>query len=104
MTGANSLFRSSAGPTSGGADVRVGAGSPYATTLGPSNTVQPVTGVVGHFRVPSSFNASWQQPVTPPPTPQPGVKSILSEQPIQPAGARVVPLFSPAPDWSHQSL
>lgn len=104
MAGANSLFRTSAGPTSGMADVRVASGSPYATTLGPSNTIQPVTGVVGHFRVPSSWNASWQQPVTAPPTPAPGVKSILPEQPIQPTGSRVVPLFSPAPGWSNQSL
>lgn len=76
---------------------------PYTTELGPSNTVQPVNGVVGAFAIPASYG-SWQQPVTAPPTPIAGVKSILPQQPTVHKPARQTVKFTPAPNYSLTSI
>src|SRR5271154_764304 len=88
------IFRKT--PTAVPADgVSFGGANPYGTSLAPSNSIQPVTGVVGAFGIPSSFGA-WQQPVPPPPSPRPGVKSILPQVGTVAQPSRKLVRFSPA--------
>jgi len=70
--------------------------APYSTFQQPSNTIGIKPPVYGRFKLEP---ATWQQPNTPPPRPQAGLKGILPDAPSASVPSRKVQYFTPAENY-----